>query len=320
MTKIAYKTKNGKAYDLALIKRGDIRNFLTPKVLMKWFSEQGSTGGRPQCYSDICIELILTIRYAYGLSLRGAQGLVCSIFEMANINLPVPHYSTVCKRQASLQVKIQRKIKYLRKKTEGVEIPLDLIFDSTGLKGYGEGEWKIKVHDKTKARCWSMLHIAMCPDTFQIMDMDLKSNRSADCKMLPIILGRIKRSSKIGKVYGDKGYTSIACFEAIANCGGQAIIDIQRGVKRRAGTSPGHKQRNNILLEMKSFGRKGWKTRSGYHRRSLVETQMFRWKKILGPSLSSRKSANQKIEARIKAKILNIFASLGMPDTETVAA
>ena len=55
-------------------------------------------------------------------------------------------------------------------------------------------------------------------------------------------------------------------------------------------------------------------------RRSLVETQMFRWKKILGAGLSSRKLANQAVEARIKAKILNIFASVGMPKTETVTA
>ena len=197
---------------------------------------------------------------------------------------------------------------------------LDLVFDSTGLKGYGEGEWKIKVHDKSKARCWRMLYIAMCPDTFEIVAMELKDNRAADCKILPIILGRVKCSAEIGKVYGDKGYTSIACFDAIANCGGQAIIEIQRGVKIRAESSLGSKQRNDILLEMKSLGRQGWKVQSGYHRRSLVETQMFRWKKILGTSLSSRKLANQAVEARIKAKILNIFASVGTPKTETVTA
>ena len=314
MRKITYKTKNWNTYDSSLIKRGDIRNFLTPEALEKWFSTQGSTGGRPQCYSDRCVGLILTIRYAFGLSLRAAQGLVCSLFKMIGINLPVPHYSTGCKRQANLNVEL------LKKKTNKAKTLFDLIFDSTGLKGYGEGEWKIKVHDKSKARCWRMLYIAMRPDTFEIVAMELKDNRAADCKILPIILGRVKCSAEIGKVYGDKGYTSIACFDAIADCGGQAVIDIQRDVKVRVRTSLGGKQRNDILLKMKSLGRKGGKVQSGYHRRSLVETQRFRWKKILGAGLSSRKLANQAVEARIKAKILNIFASVGMPKTETVTA
>lgn len=314
MKKITYKTKNWNNYDDSLIKRGDIRNFITPDALKKWFSTQGSMGGRPQCYSDRCIELILTIRYAFRLSLRAAQGLLCFLFETMDINLPVPHYSTVCKRQANLNVAL------LKKKANKAKTLLDLVLDATGLKGYGEGEWKIKVHDKSKARCWRMLYIAMCPDTFKIIDMELKDNRAADCKILPIILGRVKRSAKIGKVYGDKGYTSISCFDAIANCGGEAIIDIQRGLKFKAESSLGSKQRNDILLKMRLLGRKGWKKQSGYHRRSLVETQMFRWKKILGAGLSSRKLANQVVEARIKAKILNIFTSIGMPKTKAVTA
>ena len=116
--------------------------------------------------ADRCIELILTIRYdAFRLSLRTAQGLVRSLFKAMDINLPVPHYSSVCKRQANLNVK------HLKKKARKAKTLLDLAFDSTGLKGYGEGEWKIKMHDKSKARCWCMLYLAMCPDTFEIMGM-----------------------------------------------------------------------------------------------------------------------------------------------------
>ena len=75
MKRVAYRTENWKDYNNNLIKRGDIRNFLTPEVLKQWFSTQGSTGGRPQYYSDRCIELILIIRYKFNLSLRRAQGL-----------------------------------------------------------------------------------------------------------------------------------------------------------------------------------------------------------------------------------------------------
>ena len=104
MPKVTYRTKNWKTYNNNLLKRGDIRNFLTPEALKKWLSTQGSTGGRPQRYSDRCIELILIIRYKFGLSLRETQGLVISLFVMMDINLPVPHYSTVCKRQAFIVI------------------------------------------------------------------------------------------------------------------------------------------------------------------------------------------------------------------------
>jgi len=68
----------------------------------------------------------------------------------------------------------------------------------------------------------------------------------------------------------------------------------------------------------KAGGRKEWKKISGYHRRSLAETQMFRFKQILGEKLVSRKFANQVVEARLKASILNRMAQLGMPESRRV--
>ncbi|MEK6707021.1 MAG: IS5/IS1182 family transposase, partial [Bdellovibrionota bacterium] len=58
-----------------------------------------------------------------------------------------------------------------------------------------------------------------------------------------------------------------------------------------------------------------WKKSSSHHKRSLVETKMFRFKTILGASLSSRLFANQTVEARIKTKILNTMSRVGMPQS-----
>jgi hypothetical protein len=52
------------------------------------------------------------------------------------------------------------------------------------------------------------------------------------------------------------------------------------------------------------------------HRRSLVETHMFRLKTILGSTLRGRSLANQKTEAKIMANILNKMTQLGMPQSE----
>jgi hypothetical protein len=72
-------------------------------------------------------------------------------------------------------------------------------------------------------------------------------------------------------------------------------------------------QRNQAVERIKVVGRKEWKREIGYHRRSLAETTMFRYKVIFGDKTSSRVEENQKTEVNIKCKILNKFTSIGMP-------
>lgn len=65
-------------------------------------------------------------------------------------------------------------------------------------------------------------------------------------------------------------------------------------------------------------GREKWKKESGYHRRSLVETQMYRFKTIMGPRLAGREFNNQVCEAKVKTLILNKMTALGMPKSYRV--
>lgn len=72
-------------------------------------------------------------------------------------------------------------------------------------------------------------------------------------------------------------------------------------------------QRNQAVERIKEVGRKEWKQETGYHRRSLAETAMFRYKVIFGDKVSSRVEENQITEVNIKCNILNKFTSIGMP-------
>jgi len=47
--------------------------------------------------------------------------------------------------------------------------PLNLVFDSTGLKVFGEGEWQARKHGYSKRRGWKKLHIVMCAETQQVV-------------------------------------------------------------------------------------------------------------------------------------------------------
>ena len=55
-------------------------------------------------------------------------------------------------------------------------------------------------------------------------------------------------------------------------------------------------------------GKKKWKKESGYSRRSIAETAMYRFKTLLGDKLSSRDFNRQANEAFIKCKLLNMMS------------
>ena len=91
-----------------------------------------------------------------------------------------------------------------------------------------------------------------------------------------------------------------------------------------ANAAPEHlRERNNSLLEMRGLGggedgRRVWKKLKGYHRRSLAETGMYRFKTVFGSDLKSRTFEGQQVEALSKSKALNIMTGLGMPQSEMI--
>jgi hypothetical protein len=75
----------------------------------------------------------------------------------------------------------------------------------------------------------------------------------------------------------------------------------------------GTTQRDDHLRSIEQHGRLGWQRRSGYGRRSQVETAMYRYKTIIGRRLHARTLPNQQIEAKIGCNVPNRMTSLGMP-------
>ena len=83
--------------------------------------------------------------------------------------------------------------------------------------------------------------------------------------------------------------------------------------------------RNNALKEIVGLGRdedarKLWKKLVGYHRRSLAETAMFRFKTLFESSLKCRRMTYQKAEVFAKCLAINRMNSLGMPKGKWVYA
>ena len=71
--------------------------------------------------------------------------------------------------------------------------------------------------------------------------------------------------------------------------------------------------RDECIRQIRRDGRKAWKASIGYHRRSLAETAMHRFKCCFGDRLKNRNLPSQRAEARLRCKLLNHFRRLGMP-------
>lgn len=307
---ISYRVRNWSKYNKVLVRRGDIQLWISNDVLAAWHVPKREGFGRPQIYSDQSILLALTLQALFSLTLRMTQGFLGWLIALMQLTLPVPDYTSMCRRRRHLDVSL------IVDKIRAQKGAVDLVVDATGLKVYGEGEWKVRLHGKGKRRTWRKLHLAMDADNFQIRAMELTGSNVFGGNCFPALVERV---GELGDVSADAAYMSQECFDSIANKGGRAVIDVKEGTVFARETSSGLRWRNRLLRETwASGGKKRWRERGGYHCRSLIETQMGRWKKMLGGTLSSRKLTNQRIEARIKAMILNQLTALGMPKFKAV--
>jgi hypothetical protein len=66
--------------------------------------------------------------------------------------------------------------------------------DSTGLKVFGEGEWKVKKHGQERRRIWRKLHLAVDSKTHEIICADLSLNNVTDSEAFPGLSGRPQKN------------------------------------------------------------------------------------------------------------------------------
>lgn len=310
-TKTQYQIKNWSEYNKALKRRGRIEVWIDDKVFSNWYediSKDKRKKGAQQRYSDKAINFTHQLGKIFHQRLRQTQGLVESIFKILNINLDVPDYSTLSRRAEKSKVKIPLN-------TKG---KVKLITDSTGLKIYGEGEWKVRKHGHSKRRTWRKLHVAFDADG-EIRAVELTKNDISDGEVAPDLIDQ--EDETVETFSGDGGYDQRKVYD---KCIDRKIKNILIPPQKNAKIwehgnkkGPPHPRDEN-LREIRKSTRKKWKEDSGYHIRSLSETGMFRFKTIFGDQLNARKFANQVFEAKIKSAILNKMTNIGMPESYPV--
>ena len=300
-----YRTTNWKAYNAALKARGDLSIWLDKD--MQWLAPPSGKRGRQQTFSDAAIQFCLTIKCLFSLPLRQALGLVQSLLKMTGLPWVAPDYSTVCRRQKGLDVRV-----HYRPSSNG----LHLLVDSTGIKFLGEGEWKTKKHGAERRRQWRKVHLGIDADTLQIRSIVVTTNEVGDSPVAAELLAQIPSGETVVSLTGDGAYDTQDVHEACHSLGAIPIIPPRKGARLRKGVAFMH--RNEAVKACRQLGRAIWKRWSGYHRRSLVETKMNCFKR-LGEKVMARTFERQVAELNIRASILNQFTELGTPQTVAVA-
>jgi len=300
---LRYRVRNWKDYNRALIRRGSLTVWIEETTLQSWCQNmRDGQVGAPTTSSDLAIQALLTLKAVFCLPLRQTQGFAQSVLHLMASELPIPSYSTLSRRADGLAVALPRRTK---------DEPLHVVIDSTGLKIYGEGEWKTRQHGVSKRRTWRKMHLGVDEASGEIVAVVTTERDVGDCEVLPQLLEAIE--DEIAQVSADGAYDTIACHQAIAARQARpAIPPRENAVITDIGQWDA---REEAVRRIKAIGRPAWKQEVHYHRRSLAETMMFRQKTIFGDRLSSRKTATQTTEVRIRCAALNRMTHLGMPQS-----
>ena len=317
MTKKVDRARNWSKYNEALVQRGSITFWFDEDAIKNWHvNDSINTRGRPRKYSDVAITCGLTLKAVFKLTFRAVEGFIRSLMNGFKISAEVPDYSLLCKRQKKLAVKLPTK--NLRT-NEGIHI----LVDTTGLKIFGEGEWKVRQHGIVKKRLWRKLHLAINAENQEIEAFKLTNLGFQDCEGFPHLINEIDK--KIDKVTGDGAYDRYDGYKLSQRKGFKLIAPPRRDAKttrectskktirKQAGEiGVALEDRNKYIERIREIGRKEWKKEVSYHKRSLAETAMFRMKTLLGNRLKNRKMETQIVETAIRCAVLNKMTNLGL--------
>ncbi len=286
--KAKYRIRNWSDYNRSLVNRGSLTFWIAEDLLANWVEREktGMRGASPR-YSEAAIVAMASLKFVFHQAGRQTCGLVASMFGLLKVRLPVPEHSTVSRRMAGVEVGLP--VKHSAK-------PRHLVIDSTGLKVYGEGEWKVRTHGVSKRRTWRKLHLCIDAATGEIMVAAASENSVSDCAMFPEILRAVAEGEEIEQISADGSYDRRKVYDAL-NQGAvkRAAIPPRRGAKiwQHGNSRKERLIRDENLRAVRKKGRPKWKREANYHRRSLAETGVFRFKTIFTDKLQSRNQENQ---------------------------
>ncbi|GAB1149832.1 MAG: hypothetical protein SwBeaBPW_41300 [Shewanella algae] len=158
----------------------------------------------------------------FGLPQRALEGFINSLFQLMALPQTSPSYSCISKRAKTVDIRY-------RLPSKGPVA--HLVIDATGLKLYGEGEWKQRKYGKEKRRVWRKLHLAVDAQTHEAVAAEVSLENVGDSEVLPGLLNPLRR--RIAQVL----MGLITAKPATSYCKGKAPKPASRPARQRGSGS-----------------------------------------------------------------------------------
>lgn len=315
---IKMKVCNVADYNDSLKKRGRVFH-LFDEATKVWFYKPSKSRRSKYTYSDRLIETLAVLRYLFKYPYRQLEGLLEDYIRHKNLQLPIPDFTTLCRRMTKLELTI---VDHRNKNKMPNEDLIDVVVDSTGINIYHTGGGHSKENsDYRQHRHLDQvrkMHIAYNPKKKKVISMILSSCTTADGDMVGQLLGNI--GEKIGSIYADGAYDRTKVRKVCLDFNARQIIPpMKTAVKRKTSKEePSHlwDERNAAIKSInryknKNKGLKRWKMDNNYGIRSLIEAFFGKFKAVFGFHFMNRKDESREKELMVKINILNSFTELG---------
>ena len=280
--------------------------WLDEAALLNWNAPHRMTRGGQPLYTDMAIELVLTLRLVFHLALRQAEGFARSVLCLLGLDLSVPDHSTLSRRGRAFAGRQPRAARH--------DGPVHVILDSTGLQMFGQGEWNAEKHGRTPQR-WRKLHLAVDAQTGEIVAHILTDTDVSDITAAPSLLATVE--GPVASVIADGAYDGVSVYQAASLHQHDPPPDII--IPPRASCTVSMNEvsvttaRDRHVQTIAENGRMAWQKATGYGRRSRVETATGRYKHSIGPKLRARSSEDQQGEAALAVQVLNRMIRTARP-------
>ena len=245
----------------------------------------------------------------FRLALRQTEGLIGSILQLLGLDLAVPDHSTLSRRAETLEVP----------RSKAGSEPVHLLVDSTGLRLCGAGEWLEEKHGTKRRRSWRKLHLATDAGTGHIVASALTDKDADDGSQVGPLLDQV--DGLVASFTADGAFDCDAVHAGVSARHPDAAVVIPPRSSAvpsdTAETAPS--QRDTHLRSIAECGRMGWQKATGYKWRALVESDIARFKRVIGDGLRSRTDGRQATEVAIAAGVLNRMLDLGRPEYVRIA-
>lgn len=297
--KAKYRVTNWSEYDRALVARGDITFWFDQEAItQRWTPAPTGKRGAPWRYSDWSIQTLLVLKQVFHLPYRSLEGFGRSLMRLMGLDLTIPDHTHLSRRARTLAVQIPR-----LERTG----PIHVVVDSTGLKVFGEGEWKVRQHGAGKRRTWLKVHLAVDAHAKDVIGVEVTTPAWTDGEVFGDLIDQVEGS--IAQIDADGAYDTREAYDVAAQREALLVVPPRENAVAWDAEHP----RTQALAAIQEKGLVQWKKDTGYHHRSIAENAMYRLKQLFGAGVASRIFDAQVNEVHARIAAMNRMTYLGMP-------